>query len=196
MGTMATGSDWSRLSGFVLERRTDLGLTQEDVRAAGGPSTATMRLIEGGLKTSYLPAILRRLEDALRWEHGSVRRILAGGDPAPLEDPARAAAPQPAPEPAGPRLSVVLGLAEIAELAASVDDIEAGIRAEIAGYPEDAPGAIVFPASLAEQLLWDRPLTDLAVKIGNIVAYRLARTRTPRPRNSGMERAGLTRITA
>lgn len=184
-----------RLADLMEARRRELRLRWQDVAEAAGLALKTLHSVRTG--NSGIAALTETgIEDALRWRRGSVSRVIAGGDPAPLEDPARAAAPQPAPEPAGPRLSVVLGLAEIAELAASVDDIEAGIRAEIAGYPEDAPGAIVFPASLAEQLLWDRPLTDLAVKIGDIVAYRLARTRTPRPRNSGMERAGLTRITA
>lgn len=84
MGGMATRKDWSRLAARVRERRDELGLTQEDVRAAGGPSTATMRLIEGALQESYQPAILTRLEKALEWERGSARRILDGGEPALL----------------------------------------------------------------------------------------------------------------
>jgi hypothetical protein len=94
-GQVATHSDWPRLAAFVRDRRADLGLTQEDVRSAGGPATATMRLIEGGLQDRYLPAILARLEDALRWRRGSVRAVLAGGDPVPLEEPRAAVAPPP-----------------------------------------------------------------------------------------------------
>jgi hypothetical protein len=86
MGSMATGRDWQRLADAVRERRTELGLTQEDARAAGGPSTATLRLIEGALQDSYQPSTLRELEKALRWERGSVVRILAGGDPVPQRD--------------------------------------------------------------------------------------------------------------
>ena len=78
--------DWDRLAGFARERRVELGLTQEDVRAAGGPSTASIRLIEGALQRAYQPATLRDLERALQWERGSVARILAGGDPLPLGD--------------------------------------------------------------------------------------------------------------
>ena len=59
MGSMTVGSDWQRLAAHVRDRRTDLGLTQEDVRFAGGPSVATVRNIEGGAHPSYRPAILR-----------------------------------------------------------------------------------------------------------------------------------------
>jgi hypothetical protein len=75
--------DWERLAEFVRERRVELGLTQEDARAAGGPSTATMRLIEGALQRSYQPATLRDLERVMQWERGSARMILAGGEPVP-----------------------------------------------------------------------------------------------------------------
>ena len=81
---MAADRDWDRLAEATRERRVELGLTQEDVRAAGGPSTATMRLIEGALQHGYQPATLRDLEQALRWERGSVGRLLDGGDPVPL----------------------------------------------------------------------------------------------------------------
>jgi hypothetical protein len=82
---MATDKDWQRLADLVSERRADLGMTQEDVRAAGGPSTATQRLIEGALQSRYQPVILGRLETALKWERGSVRRILAGRDPVAVD---------------------------------------------------------------------------------------------------------------
>jgi hypothetical protein len=93
--------DWQRLAEHVVSRRVSLGLTQQDVRAAGGPSTATMRLIEGALQTTYKDMVIGRLEKALNWGPGSVRSILAGGDPTPLHatvrpDPIAAAARIPA----------------------------------------------------------------------------------------------------
>lgn len=81
MHVPADKDKWRRLADYVIRRRAQLVMTQEDVRAAGGPSTATMRLIEGALQTSYRPVILARLEAALRWEAGSVQRILEGGEP-------------------------------------------------------------------------------------------------------------------
>jgi hypothetical protein len=92
--TARDDQDWRRLAEAARDRRNELGFTQEDARAAGGPSTATMRLIEGALQEGYTPAILRRLEGALRWAPGSVRAVLAGGDPVPLGDaPSATAAP-------------------------------------------------------------------------------------------------------
>lgn len=87
---------WERLASHILERRKALKVTQQDVRAAGGPSTATMRLLEGAHQDNYQPRILAQLERGLRWEPGSVRAILAGGEPTVIggerepEDPAEA----------------------------------------------------------------------------------------------------------
>jgi hypothetical protein len=71
--------DWSHLGRLVRERRTELGLTQAEVHSAGGPSAATLYLIETGRRGSYRPQVLRRLERTLGWRAGSVRRIIAGG---------------------------------------------------------------------------------------------------------------------
>jgi transcriptional regulator with XRE-family HTH domain len=73
--------DWSHLGRLVRERRTELGLTQAEVHGAGGPSPATLYLIETGRRGSYRPQVLRRLERALGWRAGTVRRALAGGHP-------------------------------------------------------------------------------------------------------------------
>lgn len=82
---MTASKDWRRLADHVYARRDALGLTQDGVRAAGGPSTATLRLIEGALQTSYKRRILSSLERALQWKTGSVEAILAGGEPMPIE---------------------------------------------------------------------------------------------------------------
>lgn len=60
----------------------ELGLTQAQVHSAGGPAPATLYLLENGGRTSFSPQILRRLERALGWRAGSIRRVLAGGRPA------------------------------------------------------------------------------------------------------------------
>lgn len=80
-GSAGEDRDWPRVAKVVLDRRIFLGMTQEDVRAAGGPSTATMRLIEGAFQDSYKPHVIRSLEQALRWQAGSVERIHAGEEP-------------------------------------------------------------------------------------------------------------------
>ncbi len=80
-----SGSDehaaWDHLARLVRERRAELGLTQREVHSVGGPSPATLYQLESGHRGSYRPHILRRLERALGWGTGSVRRALAGGTP-------------------------------------------------------------------------------------------------------------------
>lgn len=86
--TVAVASrDWARLARYARERRDELGLTQEEVAARGGPSTATLRIIENldrdnASQSSFRPKSLRQLEDGLGWERGSALTIIAGGEPA------------------------------------------------------------------------------------------------------------------
>jgi hypothetical protein len=84
---MAQDGDWGRLAEYVLERRIELDLTQAEVQAAGGPSPAVQRQIEGALSQSYQRRVLAALERALRWERGSVRAVLAGGEAIPMPEP-------------------------------------------------------------------------------------------------------------
>jgi transcriptional regulator with XRE-family HTH domain len=72
---------WDHLGRLIRERRAELGLTQREVHSVGGPSPATLYQLESGHRGSYRPHILRRLERALGWGAGSVRRALAGGRP-------------------------------------------------------------------------------------------------------------------
>ena len=64
--------DYPRLGSYVRERRPELGLTQEEIATRGGPSTATLRLIEGG-KGPFRAKSLRQLADALHWTPESPR---------------------------------------------------------------------------------------------------------------------------
>jgi Helix-turn-helix len=78
--------DWLYLAQLIKERRLELGLTQAEVHSAGGPAPATLYLLENGCRTSFSPQILRRLERALGWRTGSVRRVLAGERPALIDE--------------------------------------------------------------------------------------------------------------
>lgn len=82
---------WRRLGAAVVGRRRSLGLSQAELRQAGGPSTDTLRKIEGGLAAQCDPRTLRKLETALHWEPGSVAAVLDGGDPCPATARSRAA---------------------------------------------------------------------------------------------------------
>lgn len=78
----ATETPWHRLARYVRERREDLGYTQSELHAAGGPSVASLVLIEGAKRDSYKPQTVKRLETSLGWARGSVRDVLAGREPA------------------------------------------------------------------------------------------------------------------
>lgn len=100
---MTADEDWPRLARFVRDRRDELGMSQEDVRAAGGPSTATMNMIENPdhRRAGYSRSTYSKLERALRWQPMSARAILKGGDPSPVDDAGRSSGrPAPQPDPA------------------------------------------------------------------------------------------------
>lgn len=71
---------WARLAAAVQDRRHELGLTQKDLEARGGPSAATVRNIEQAARAVYRPVTFRTLEQALEWPRGHCRQILAGQD--------------------------------------------------------------------------------------------------------------------
>lgn len=71
----------TRLGRLIRERRKSLNLTQADIQSAGGPSTATLRLIEGGKHTDFRPSTSQPLEKALHWAPGSIAAILKGDGP-------------------------------------------------------------------------------------------------------------------
>ena len=67
----------------------ELDLKQRDLRQAGGPSPATVRALfsaaEAGEDFKDLQiGTLRKIDNAMRWEQGSTRDVMAGGQPRPL----------------------------------------------------------------------------------------------------------------
>ncbi|WP_241474019.1 helix-turn-helix domain-containing protein [Mycolicibacterium neoaurum] len=78
---------WDQLAAAVRKRRRELGLTQADVATAGHLSEERLRNIELRKRTpkrGLNPRTARALEDALKWEPGSVDDTLAGGRPTPI----------------------------------------------------------------------------------------------------------------
>jgi hypothetical protein len=71
-----------RLAQLMNERRVELGLRWTSVAKSGDISPETLRAIR---RTSAPLRDLTKagIEKGLRWEHGSVDRILAGDDPVP-----------------------------------------------------------------------------------------------------------------
>ena len=77
---MTTG-DWERLGRAIEERIASLHLTQADIQRLGGTSPAKVREIVNGRTETLSPSKRRDLERALKWDPGSVDKILDGGTP-------------------------------------------------------------------------------------------------------------------
>jgi transcriptional regulator with XRE-family HTH domain len=79
-----------RTGDLLRERRQQLGLTQADVVAQGGPSAQTLRHIENGhLEHDPKPYTIVNLERVLQLPRGTIDEVMRGGDmPALPETPA------------------------------------------------------------------------------------------------------------
>ncbi|MGD9620647.1 MAG: helix-turn-helix domain-containing protein [Mycolicibacterium sp.] len=79
-GVPADGPE--RLIVFVKQRLADLGMTQEELAARGGPDRSTLGKLRGrpGQKTPTVATLLA-YDDGLGWERGSAAVVLLGGAP-------------------------------------------------------------------------------------------------------------------
>jgi transcriptional regulator with XRE-family HTH domain len=69
--------NYEHLGRVVLRWREDLGLSQREVAARGGPSDTTQSAIEAGEWRSIKPAqTLRKIDYGLQWPGGTARRVL------------------------------------------------------------------------------------------------------------------------
>lgn len=98
----------TRFGQIVLERRHELGLTQDDVTARGGPSDTLLSQIEAGQWVVGSPSTFKKLDKALDWKDGSARLAFNEGEALPMEG----APLSPAPDP-----TAVSALATLADLA-------------------------------------------------------------------------------
>lgn len=126
---------WETLGDEVRKRRRQLGLTQPEVTARGGPGVATLRAIENNQPSRPSMRMRRALEDALEWESGSVDAILAGGPPTVKQPKADSDAPtRPKPDAeASDRFS----------LAKQVVALKATFTQHVAGVSHEARAALV-----------------------------------------------------
>lgn len=68
----------------INQRRRGLGLRWKDIYQASGLSQETVRQIRNGRTPSRITDSEARLEDALRWQRGSIQAIRDGREPTPL----------------------------------------------------------------------------------------------------------------
>lgn len=73
-----------RFGKIVRKRRLGLGLTQDQVAMAGGPSDKRQTKIENGAPPAPSLTTLAKLDMALRWEPGSAAAAFNGDAPTPL----------------------------------------------------------------------------------------------------------------
>ncbi|OPX05353.1 DNA-binding protein [Mycobacterium sp. AT1] len=140
---------WDELAVAVRARRRELGLTQADVAAAGHVSVELIRNIETRRRTPERlnPRKARGLEDALRWESGSIDAVLAGGvattaEPKPPLD-AEVAAPDPGDRFALARQIVALRATLSAHQRSISPDARETLMTEMANSAREAEETIV-----------------------------------------------------
>ena len=75
--------NYALLDSAIEARRLDLGLSWKQLAEVAGISDVSLRNARKG-RSDLNSLSKRRLEDALTWGHGSIDRVLDGGDPAPL----------------------------------------------------------------------------------------------------------------
>lgn len=80
--------DWERLGQLLQQRRVELNpdwKNRAEFTRANGINYRLAQDIETAARDNYDPPTRAFIEDAYRWEPGSIVRVLAGGDPAPKD---------------------------------------------------------------------------------------------------------------
>jgi hypothetical protein len=78
------GPEWARLGELLRQRRVEMDPRWRDLTLFAGERGLNWRLawdIEENRRTSYRPITLSAIEVAYGWQPGSIRAVLAGGDP-------------------------------------------------------------------------------------------------------------------
>ncbi|MCA1570808.1 MAG: helix-turn-helix transcriptional regulator [Chloroflexi bacterium] len=85
----SSGPARERLADLMEERRVELGLRWVDVAEAAGITAETLRQVRSG-HADIRPLTARAIEQGLRWKLGSIKAVLAGGEPDVLPEPVTA----------------------------------------------------------------------------------------------------------
>jgi transcriptional regulator with XRE-family HTH domain len=81
----AESGDWRNLAERMDDRRAELGMTWDEVAAAGGISVATLRRVRRGAPVTADNVV--KIERGLKWPAGSVRSALAAAEAGMPTDP-------------------------------------------------------------------------------------------------------------
>lgn len=91
MPDQAAAGAWKRLGELLELRRVGLDPRYKNLTLFSAEREVDYRLawdIEHGRRTNFRRPTLTSIEAAYGWEHGSIRAVLAGGDPSPVAVPA------------------------------------------------------------------------------------------------------------
>lgn len=196
--------DIRALGPLVRARREELGLSQEDLAAIGGPSTTTVSKIENGEAKAIRHRTALDLDRALGWRMGSTEDVLYGvAAPKVVSQPdATYTAPQDqgkapvvAEDPAGPMgdewMTVraerdTRGERVIVGVSVFVDPEGVQSRAELRYWPGDATRVVSMPG-------FGEALGEAhRIALDYTSAYRAAKEVGDRERSAAMNEAGET----
>ena len=176
-----------RLGTLMDQRRLELGLRWQDVADAGGVSLKALHSARTG-NASIRPLTQQAIENGLRWEHGSIQRVMEDGDPIPLRavtgvelaDATEQEDREPPPDPGTDDVTAVV-------LSALIGPIERQIWDEVRRHPEGSAATVIF-ADPVDQAVWLLSQYPESERVRMMAAFRAARRHPARRR--GMRKAG------
>lgn len=86
------GPEWQRLAELLTARRVELNdawRTRQQFCRDTGAEYRIVHDLENAKRTNYSGSTLALIERAYRWQPGSIRAVLDGGDPTPVEPAVR-----------------------------------------------------------------------------------------------------------
>lgn len=102
--------DLARLAEFALERRREIGWTQEQVSNHSGLSLDRIQAVEAARGGRFRKSTLVKLDVGLCWESGSTEAVLGGGEAVAAEVPDEPGRANPMPQEAMPDQRVLVHL--------------------------------------------------------------------------------------
>lgn len=163
-----------RLGALMDQRRLELGLRWQDVADGGGVSLKALHSARTG-NASIRPLTQRAIEDGLRWEHGSIQRVLDDGEPIALravtEVELADATEQDHEPPADPNMEMASAV-----VLAAISPLERRIWDEVNRHPEGSAATVIFTDPL-ERALWGREDIPESERVKLVAAVRAVRMR-------------------
>jgi hypothetical protein len=190
-----------RLAELMEERRKDLHLRWQDVAERSGLSLKTLHSVRSSDKR-VAELTKTSIEDGLRWEHGSIDLVLAGGEPVPGDPPPPALTPEALLDSAPPPRAIIEFAREYGIDPDDPDDpFLLSVRQDVAEatvrHGVGATGGQIFrgePWSHAEARTWDNPRIGRRSKELLIATTRAERAQYEGSRQGRTGRAGLVAL--